>query len=84
MAAGNTRRRGDSMGKTIDRKHLRNAPLHWFCGKAYTTRHEYGPDDNRVFCYGTVDMMTDEYLVACKKCKAFVYNSTPPKEEQSC
>ena len=69
------------MGKTIDRKHLRNAPLLPFCGKAHTTRHEYGPDDNRVFCYGVIDKMTDEYLVACKKCKAFVSNSTPQKEE---
>ena len=68
------------MGKTIDRKHLRNAPLLPFCVKAHTTRHEYGPDDNRVFCYGVIDMRTDEYLVACKKFKEFVSNSTPPKE----
>ena len=68
------------MGKTIDRKHLRTAPLHPFCIKAHTTRHEYGLDDNRVYCYGVIDKMTDEYLIACKRCKAFVNNSTPLEE----
>lgn len=29
---------------------------------------------------GVIDTMTDEYLVACKNCKAFVSNSTPPEE----
>ena len=59
------------MDKTINRKMLRNAPLLPFCGNAHTTRHEYGPDDNRVYCYGVIDMATDEYLVACKKMPGF-------------
>ena len=69
------------MSKTISRKMLRGSPLHRFCVKAHTTRNEFGPDDNRVFCYGVVDMQTDECIEACKRCKAFVSNATPPKED---
>lgn len=64
--------------KRINRAQLRGRPLEKDCNVAYTTTHEYGKDDNRVFCYGFIDKRNDEYLDKCKQCKAFVRNAEPP------
>lgn len=64
----------------INRAKLRGAPLELFCKRAHTTTHEYGQDDDRVFCYGIVNCMNDELLSDCRNCKAHVDNAEPPKE----
>lgn len=67
--------------KTINRAQLRGKPLDSLCKRARTTRHEYGMHDNRVFCYGLYDCMTEEILDSCKNCKAHIDNAEPPEEE---
>lgn len=61
----------------ISRAKIRGEKLDEDCKRAYTTSHEYGPDDDRVFCYGLFDYSNDEFIEKCKNCKAHVYNSTP-------
>jgi hypothetical protein len=56
----------------ITRTKLRGKPLETFCHKAKISNFEYGPDDNRQFCYGLVDRVNDELFEECKKCKANV------------
>lgn len=68
--------------KRISRARLRGKPLDDACKKAHTTTHEYGPADNRVFCYGLFDPETDEPLERCKICGAFVRN-VPYREDQN-
>lgn len=63
--------------KKISRAKLRGKKLDEDCKVACTSTNEYGPDDDRVFCYGLVDCSTDEFFEKCKNCKAFVYNATP-------
>ena len=67
--------------KTIGRDKLRGKPLDYECYSAHTTRHEYGENDNRVFCYGFTDSMTDIPLTKCMLCKAFINNAEPPEED---
>ena len=69
--------------KKIDREILRGKPLDRDCHKANRTTHEYGQNDNRIFCYGLVDLRTDDYLDKCKTCKALVINAEPLKEKQN-
>jgi hypothetical protein len=66
----------------ISRAKLRGKELDKDCKTSNTTSHEYGLDDDRVFCYGLVDYSTDELIEKCKNCKALVYNATPPHEER--
>lgn len=66
--------------KRVNRAQLRGRPLDPLCKKAYTTTHEYGPEDKRVFCYGFNSMMTDEPEYECSQCGAFIRNMTPPIE----
>lgn len=66
-----------------NRAQLRGKPLDADCKRAYTSRHEYGPEDDRVFCLGLIDFMNDEYLDKCRTCKANVYNAEPPEEVTS-
>lgn len=66
----------------ISRKQLRGKPLDIDCKRARQTTHEYGWQDNRVFCYGLIDRMTDEHLQKCKECRAFVDNAEPPDAKQ--
>ena len=54
---------------------LRGKPLDEDCVTARQSSHEYGENDNRVFCYGLIDSMNDEYLAKCKVCGAFVNNA---------
>lgn len=63
----------------IDRATLRGKPLDKDCYKAQRSRHEYGLKDDRVFCYGLINSMTDEYLSKCKECMAFINNAKPYK-----
>lgn len=66
--------------KTINRAQLRGKPLDPICRKAHVSKGEYGPDDNRCFCYGLYDAMDEEPLEMCRECKAYIDNSEPPKE----
>ena len=65
----------------ISRAKLRGKELDNDCKTAHITSHEYGLDDDRVFCYGLVDYSTDELIEKCKNCKALVYNAAPPEEK---
>ena len=67
--------------KKVNRAVLRGKPLDRDCKSACTTTGEYGNDDRRVFCYGIIDAMNDEYLTKCKECGAFVYNAKPLEVE---
>ncbi len=68
------------MSKRITRPQLRGEPLYWFCNRAKTTTHEYGQHDNRVFCHGFIDCITDELCETCAECKAHVRNAEPIEE----
>lgn len=69
------------MSKIITRAQLRGEPLMvGFCNRAKTTTHEYGRQDNRVFCHGFIDCMTDELCETCAECKAHVRNAEPIEE----
>lgn len=65
----------------INRAMLRQKPLDEGCYKAYTTTHEYGMNDERVFCRGRYDLMTDETLIECVRCGAYIGNAVPLAEE---
>lgn len=65
----------------ISRAKLRGKKLDEDCKSCCTSSHEYGPDDDRVFCYGLVDYSTDELIEKCKNCKALAYNAAPPEEK---
>lgn len=65
----------------IDRAKLRGKPLDKDCYGAIRSRHEYGLQDDRIFCYGLMDLMTEELLDKCKECKAHVDNAGPIKIE---
>lgn len=66
--------------RKISRAKLRGAPLDENCKKAKISKNEYGPEDNRYFCYGLIDCKNDEYLDKCRECKAFVDNAKPFEE----
>ena len=65
--------------KRITREQLRGKKLDTLCIKARTAPYEYGLNDNRIFCHGLIDCMTDEPLDECLICGAFVRNETPPE-----
>lgn len=65
----------------VSRAKLRGKKLDEDCKRACTSTNEYGPDDDRVFCYGLVDYSTDELIEKCKNCKALVWNATPLEEK---
>lgn len=60
-----------------DRATLRGKPLDDDCKKAKISKHEYGMNDNRCFCYGLIDMSTEELLPKCIKCGAYCLNAKP-------
>lgn len=67
--------------KTINRAQLRGEPLGPLCGCARTTRHVFGPKDNRVFCFGISPAGNPEYVhEQCQHCKALVDNAEPMEE----
>ncbi len=69
------------MMKKISRAKLRGKPLEPYCKKARTTTHEYGLEDNRVYCYGLyqnqINGTYDGIAECCRKCKACIDNATP-------
>lgn len=66
------RGRAEQRGKQLDED----------CKKAKISIHEYGMSDKRKFCYGLMDMMTEEAFEKCVKCGAYVNNSKPPQNEE--
>ena len=66
-----------------DRAAQRGKPLDKDCYKAHISKHEYGMNDNRCFCYGLIDLMYDDYLQKCRECGAWAYNAKPPQESGS-
>ena len=66
----------------ISRAKIRGKKLDEDCKRAYTSTNEYGPDDDRVFCYGLIDYSTDEIIEKCRNCKALAYNATPMATEK--
>lgn len=60
-----------------NRAELRGKMLLENCQKAKITTNEYGPHDNRKFCYGLASGRTDEPLEQCIDCGAFVNNAKP-------
>ena len=67
--------------KRVSRAQLRGKPLDDDCRIAGISKHECGPDDQRCFCYGLKDMMTDDLVDKCWDCPAYAMNATPLKEE---
>lgn len=68
--------------KRKSRAQMRGKPLDADCKRATISNHEYGPNDNRCFCYGLY--IPDSYWEIqhkCLECKAYVYNAEPPREE---
>lgn len=66
--------------RKIRRSRIRGKQLDTDCTRAHIARNEYGEEDNREFCYGLMDRMTEEVLDKCKECKAYVYNAYPLAE----
>lgn len=64
------------------RAELRGSRLDAACREARTTKHEFGPDDERVFCYGLLDC-DGIYADECCECGAFVWNALPPDDCQN-
>lgn len=71
--------------KTINRAQLRGEPLDPMCKRARTTRHEFGPHDNRVFCYGLYALGPEDGQLhgSCLDCKALVDNAEPVEVEST-
>ncbi len=69
--------------KKISRAELRGTSLDEDCKKAQISKYEYGPKDNRCFCYGLINCENDEYLDKCRECKAFVDNAEPFDEVEN-
>ena len=63
---------------TKTRGQLRGKPLDKDCYKAKISTHEYGPNDNRKFCYGLTDLRTDDLCKECQSCNANVMNAQKP------
>lgn len=65
--------------KTVTRAQLRGKPLERICYSAHTTRHEFGPQDNRVFCYGVYVLGPEDGQLHgnCYNCKALVDHAEP-------
>lgn len=69
----------DGTTKRLTRAQLRGERLEKDCYRAKTTTHEYGVNDNRVFCYGLVDLEFESlpHIPMCENCAALVWNSEP-------
>ena len=62
----------------ISRAKLRGKPLDSDCKKAHRTTHECGMKDNRVYCYGLCEDMSDwKIQKKCRECGAYIDNITP-------
>lgn len=71
------------MGKKyISRAVIRGERLSKECLFAKTTSGEYGPKDNRIFCYGLYAKQSEtDTREECWKCKAFIENAEPLNED---
>ena len=58
----------------------RGKPLDEDCKRAYRSKYEYGSHDDRIFCYGLIDLRYDEPADKCRECGAFVDNAKPPED----
>ncbi|MDQ0204097.1 hypothetical protein [Pectinatus haikarae] len=75
---GGDRDGGEQMSeKTISRAVMRGKSLDADCKRAKISRYEYGPNDNRCFCYGLIDLRTDCLIDKCIQCSAYACNATP-------
>ena len=64
----------------ISREKLRGKPLDSDCMRANKTTHEYGMEDDRVYCYDLYEDMSDwKIRKKCRECGAYVENATPLK-----
>ena len=64
----------------INRAKLRGRPLDSDCKKAYRTTHECGMKDDRVYCYGLYEDMSDwQIREKCRECDAYIDNITALK-----
>ena len=71
------------MTTNISRRKIRGKALDADCKKAKVSTNEYGPYDDRRFCYGLIDRSTDDYLNKCVDCAAFVNNAKPLTNQRS-
>ena len=61
--------------KYIDRAVIRGKKLDPDCYRAQRVKHNRGKEDNRILCYGLLDMAYEyKYCDCCLECKAFVWN----------
>ncbi len=60
-----------------DRAVQRGKPLLDMCYKANRATHEYGENDDRVFCLGLLDCATEALCEECSECGAHVMNAKP-------
>lgn len=71
--------------KRVTRTDLRGKALEPYCKSANTTTHEFGKEDNRVYCYGlrqnNISGFGDWLADCCRECKAYVDNATPLKDK---
>lgn len=70
-------RRLETAQMSIPRSVLRGYHLLPMCRLAKISKHEYGPDDERCFCYGLLDGRTELPLYECIHCGAYYFNSMP-------
>ena len=62
----------------INRAKLRGKPLDSDCKQAHRTTHECGMKDDRVYCYGLLEGMSEwQIKEKCRKCGAYIDNITP-------
>ena len=61
--------------KRVSRAQLRGTPLDSDCKMAEISKYESGPDDNRCFCYGLVDLSTELPTSKCLNCGAYAHNA---------
>lgn len=70
--------------KTISRAVLRGRSLDEDCKTANVSKQEYGPNDNRCFCYGLYAPCNDwEIQQKCLECKAYVDNAEPIRRNEN-
>lgn len=61
----------------ISRAVQRGSKLLPTCRRAKISKHEYGQEDNRCFCYGIFDDWGFDICEECTECGAYVDNAKP-------
>ena len=67
------------MTRGISRSVQRGSRLLPQCRMAAISKHEYGTDDIRCFCYG-IAYVNDCVVEECERCGAYAYNAKPSEE----